>query len=182
MNDSRTSETEPLSLRAYSKHRGVSLPAVQKAIRSGRITTRPDGKVDPEQADADWERNTTPRTDRSGLRTKTVPRSYWPAVGSQQPQSEPLLGNLTSFATARSVREQYLARLTKIQFEKETGKLVGRDEVQVAAFNKFRTFRDGMLNIPDRVSAQIASETDAGKVHQILTAEIRKALLEFANG
>jgi hypothetical protein len=75
-----------------------------------------------------------------------------------------------------------LARLTKIQFEKETGKLVGRDEVQVAAFNKFRTFRDGMLNIADRVSAQLASETDPVKVHEILTTEVRKALLEFANG
>lgn len=171
-----------LSLRAYAKHRGVSLPAVQKALRVGRITAMPDGRIDPARADADWERNTTPRTERSGPRAKTVPRPHGPMITSQQPQTEPLLGNLTSFATARSVREQYLARLTKIQFEKETGKLVSRDEVQVAAFNKFRTLRDGMLNIPDRVSAQIASETDPVKVHEMLTIEIRKALLEFADG
>jgi hypothetical protein len=32
-----------LSLRAYAKHRGVSLAAVQKAIHSGRITPNADG-------------------------------------------------------------------------------------------------------------------------------------------
>mgnify|MGYP000176879281 CR=1 FL=1 len=31
-----------LSLRAYAKHRGVSLAAVQKAIHSGRITPNSD--------------------------------------------------------------------------------------------------------------------------------------------
>ena len=35
-----------LSLRAYAKHRGVSLAAVQKAIHSGRISTTPDGMMD----------------------------------------------------------------------------------------------------------------------------------------
>lgn len=49
-----------VSLRAYARHRGVSLKAVQKAIESGRITKTPDGKINPEQADAEWARNTAP--------------------------------------------------------------------------------------------------------------------------
>jgi hypothetical protein len=36
-----------------------------------------------------------------------------------------------------------LARLAKIDFEERTEKLVSRDEMQVAAFNRYRTFRDG---------------------------------------
>ena len=47
---------------------------------------------------------------------------------------------------------------------------------------KFRTFRDGMLNIPDRVAAVLAAESDPARVHEILATEIRKALLEFADG
>lgn len=85
------------------------------------------------------------------------------------------------YAKARAVREQYLARLAKIEFEERSGKLISRDEVTVAAFNKFRTFRDGILNIPDRVAALLAAESDPHKVHEILTTEIRKALLEFAD-
>jgi hypothetical protein len=52
--------------------------------------------------------------------------------------------------------------------------------VQVAAFTKGRTARDNLLNIPDRLAAQLAAESDADKVHQILTGEIRKALDELA--
>jgi hypothetical protein len=86
------------------------------------------------------------------------------------------------YARARAVRENYLARLAKIDFEERSGKLVSRDEVEIAAFNKFRTFRDGMLNVPDRVGAVLAADSDPAKVHAILTAEIRRALLEFADG
>ena len=53
--------------------------------------------------------------------------------------------------------------------------------MQVAAFNKFRQFRDAMLNIPDRVAAMLAAETDAAKCYEILATEIRKALNEFAD-
>jgi phospholipase/lecithinase/hemolysin len=43
-----------LSLRAYSRHRHVTLAAVQKALASGRITALPDGTIDPEVADHAW--------------------------------------------------------------------------------------------------------------------------------
>jgi len=149
-----------VSLRAYARHRGISLAAVQKAIKAGRIRPTPDGKIDVEQADQDWERNT----------------NYGPSPATGDvPVSGP------SYAQSRAIREAYLARLAKIEYEERLGKLISRDEVQVAAFNKFRMFRDGMLNIPDRVAAMLAAEGDPRKVHEILTAEIRKALNEFAD-
>lgn len=74
-----------------------------------------------------------------------------------------------------------MARLAKIEFEERTEKLVSRDEVQVAAFNRFRQFRDCMLNIPDRLAALLAAEGDPRQVHELLATEIRKALVEFAD-
>ncbi len=91
----------------------------------------------------------------------------------------PVAGGLDYFR-ARAIRENYLARLAKIEFEEKTAKLISRDEVQVAAFTKARTVRDNLLNIPDRLAATLAAEGDADKVHQILTREIRKALDELA--
>jgi len=73
-----------------------------------------------------------------------------------------------------------MARLAKIEFEEKTAKLISRDEVQVAAFTKARTVRDSLLNIPDRLAATLAAESEAEKVHQMLTVEIRKALDELA--
>jgi hypothetical protein len=40
-----------LSQPAYAAHRGFSHTAVQKAIQSGRISTLPDGRIDPAVAD-----------------------------------------------------------------------------------------------------------------------------------
>jgi hypothetical protein len=171
-----------LSLRAYAKHRGVSLKAVQKAIQSGRIKTTADGKVDAERADADWERNTAPRQASIANSSPSVRRTTAPTPVPEVPRAEVSGGGALEYSRARAVRENYLARLAKIEYEERLGKLVSRDEMQVAAFNKFRTFRDSMLNIPDRVAAVVAAETDSAKVHNILTTEIRKALLEFADG
>jgi hypothetical protein len=168
-----------VSLRAYAKHRGVTLKAVQKAIQSGRIRTTSDGKIDVDQADADWVRNTGPRQATIATSSPVPRRAQTPA---ETPRPEPAAAGPLDYARARAVRENYLARLAKIEFEERSGKLVSRDEVQVAAFNKFRTFRDGMLNIPDRVAAVLAAESDPARVHEILATEIRKALLEFADG
>jgi len=174
-----------VSLRGYARHRGVSLRAVQKAIESGRIQTTANGQIDTERADADWERNTGPRATATPAAATPKPepnRAFVPT-----PAPEPSRAELASasgaldYARARAIRENFSARLAKLDYEERLGKLVNRDEVQVAAFNKFRTFRDGMLNIPDRVAAQLAAETDPAKVHEILTTEIRKALLEFAD-
>lgn len=158
-----------LSLRGYAKHRGVSHAAVQKAIGSGRITVNADGLIDSAQADAEWNANTRPGQRRS----KQAP------VVVREPAEAPASAGLDYFR-ARAIRENYLARLAKIEFEEKTAKLISRDEVQVAAFTKARTVRDNLFNIPDRLAATLAAEADADKVHQMLTTEIRKALDELA--
>jgi hypothetical protein len=151
-----------VSVRKYAEHRGVSHTAVQKAIKQGRIKTTADGKIDVEQADRDWDRNTSP---------VNAPK--------RAPKSDGATGGPT-YAQSRAVRELYLARLAKIEFEERAGKLISRDEVTVAAFTKARTVRDNLLNIPDRVAAMLAAETDPVRTHQILTDEIRKALIELS--
>lgn len=187
---------EPMSLRAYARHRGVSLRAVQKALASGRIAARKDGRVDPALADANWARNTAPRPRPASKPDKKAPIKDVTSPASPQsarhhsdpPRREspepPRLESGLEYSKARAVREGYLARLAKIDFEERTEKLVSADEVRVASFNRFRQFRDGMLNIPDRLAAVLAAESDPRKVHELLSTEIRKALLEFsdANG
>ena len=46
---------------------------------------------------------------------------------------------------------------------------------------QYRQFRDRMLNIPDRLAAILAAQTDAKKCHEVLVAEIHRALDDFAN-
>ena len=84
----------------------------------------------------------------------------------------------SQYAKGARWREHYQARLAKIECEERVATLVPKDKVQVAAFNKSRQFRDHILNIPDRVAAMVAAETDAAKC---LATEIRRALYKFAD-
>ena len=70
-----------------------------------------------------------------------------------------------TYSQSRAVRELYLARIAKIEFEERSAKLINRDEVTAAAFTKARTIRDNLLNIPDRLAAMLAAESDASMVH-----------------
>ncbi len=144
-----------VSIRSYARHRGVSHTAVQKAIAAGRISTLRDGSIDATAADVEWERNT-----------------FYPRPG----------GDSAEFNKTRTVHEHYRARLAKLAYEEKVGTLVSKTEVQAAAFREYRRFRDRVLNIPDRVAAQFAAETDEARVHEILKQEIRKALNEYADG
>lgn len=154
-----------VSIRQYAKHRGVSHTAVEKAVKQGRIQLT-EGKIDVDAADHDWTRNSSP-VNAPEPRIRTRPRIDAPTSGP-------------TYAQSRAVRELYLARLAKIEFEERATKLVSRDEVTVAAFTKARTVRDNLLNIPDRLSAMLAVESDPSRVHQILSDEIRKALIELS--
>ena len=171
--------TVPMSLWQYAKHRGCAMSAVQKAISTGRITTTTDGRIDPVQADAEWGQNTAPR---AGVPTRHRTLPPPPRRLSTSIAPDPALTGGGSYLVARGVREGFLARLAKIQYEEKLGKLINRDEVQVERFNTNRIIRDGVLNIADRVSAQLAAETDQKKVHEILTTEIRNALNGIADG
>jgi len=154
-------------MRGYARHRAVALAAVQKAIENGRISLQPDGCIDSELADRQWEQNT-----RLGA-SDILKGPHVTEHGS---------GHGTSpYAQARAERERYAALLAKVEYEKRVAKLVDRDEVKAAAFKTFREFRDRMLNIPDRVAAMIAAETDPAKIHEILAAEVRAALNDFAD-
>jgi len=120
-----------MSLRAYARHRGVALSAVQKAIASGRIHPEPDGSIDPIKADAQWDRHTRtaqPTTPR--VTTARPPPVSQPAAPPPMPQaSDDARG--VDYHKARAVRETYSARLAKLEFEERTGKLISKDEVDI---------------------------------------------------
>ncbi|OFZ54968.1 MAG: hypothetical protein A2428_03075 [Bdellovibrionales bacterium RIFOXYC1_FULL_54_43] len=153
---------KPLSLRAYAKHRGVALQAVQKAVKSGRITLVKGAKgkkgIDPASADRQWDETTDP--------------------GMQRSQKSEATG---TFQQARAMREAYRAKEAKLAYEERIGKLVSAERIKTEAFECARMVRDSILNIPNRIAHELAGETDPGKVHALLTVELNKALEELAN-
>ena len=60
------------------------------------------------------------------------------------------------------------------------GELVSAEKVRQAMFAKGRIIRDGILNVPDRVSSLIATINDASQIHEILMKELREVLEELS--
>lgn len=160
-----------LSLRAYAKHRNVTEAAVRKAIKQGRITKNPNGKINPQIADNEWNKNTDP------AQIKTTFTSNSPDYSQN---SLPNVSSGPSYQQSRAIKEAYSAKLLRLQFEKELKKLISVDEVKVVAFNAARMTRDRILNIPDRVIPQLVGKTDIFEMKEILKAELIKALEELS--
>lgn len=163
-----------LSIRGYARHRGISDGAVRKAISVGRISKNKNGKIDSEIADREWLTNTNP------ARVKDVKEKQEDEIISDNDNVQIRQPMGANYQQGRAVKEIYQAKLTRLQYEKESKKVMPVDEVRVIAFNTGRVIRDRMLNIPDRVIPQLIGRTDAFAMKEILTKEINKALEELA--
>jgi hypothetical protein len=84
------------------------------------------------------------------------------------------------FAKARLKNEIERGKILEARAKTEIGRLIDAEEVRKTAFAMGRIIRDGILNIPDRVSALIATISDASQIHEILTNELRQVLEELS--
>ena len=78
---------------------------------------------------------------------------------------------------SRARREHYQAELAKLQVAQQRKELVPVEEVKKEAFQIGRSVREALANLADRLSHQLAGETDPAVIHQLLSAEHRDALL-----
>jgi phage terminase Nu1 subunit (DNA packaging protein) len=155
----------PLSLRAFARSQGVTLPAVQRAIKAGRLTKASVGEdehgapviLDETTAAAEWAAHTRVRVDsRKG-------------TGASSP---------TRLAEA-TMRERE-ARADAIEMENDRKKrlVVPAREVDLRWSGLVVSARTKLLGLPSRFK-QRAPETLASALI-VLEALIREALEELA--
>lgn len=156
-----------ISVTEYANRRGVSRAAVIQAILNKRIVqsvTKVGRKyeINADLADQEWAANTA--LDRGEHNN----RKMLADAGVE--------GDTANYAASRAKRESYEAELARLKFEQQAGTLVEAEAVKKEAFKIARTIRDGMLNIPDRVSAELVGQEDSFVIHRRLLEEIRKVL------
>ena len=81
-----------------------------------------------------------------------------------------------TFNSARTLKERYNAEMKKLDYEERARKLLRDEDVQKGAFEMYRKTRDSLINIVDRISAQLAGEKKEANIRIILETEIRNAL------
>ena len=175
-----------MGYREYARHRGVSLGAVQKALRAGRISANEEKKIDSAVADREWDVN----TDASRIAVSAIEVAAplaqkeisfaAPAGGeADRPAGEELTGsdsNASRYRESRASREFYVAAKQKVEYEQLLGQLINVDEAKRIAFTSFRAIRDSVLNVAARIKDQLAAETDPHVCEELLERELSAAL------
>ena len=165
-----------VSIRAYARLRGVSHTAVQKAIKAGRITVNPDGSIDPEKADREWTRNSLPRVDRpkaAPAQRVTMPP---PEAGASPVSGDPV----TAYLRARAVNETFKAKVSQLEYEERSGKLIPASRAAEYAAMFSSVVKDTLTALPDRLAPMLAAVHDEKAIHRMLAAEVA-AMLKKVN-
>lgn len=181
-----------LSPRAFGAALGVKRQAVQQAIQAGRLreaVTRDERtgfwRIDLEKGRAEWEAWADPAKRPKGRKPAGRPAQASRGTPSlferETPDDRARKRELVTHARASTERTMLDAELKRIELEQLRGNLVDRREVQKEGFRLARLVRDRLQAIPDRVAASVAAMDKPAQVHEVLAAEIAKAL-ESLNG
>lgn len=184
--------SEHVSVRAYARHRrelglsGGTHQAVRVAIARGRLESSVrivDGKpkIDVAAADQEWiEKTDTLRGARGGDPTQGRPLGGLdtaPKTDARESE-EPTVREQAQ--AAQAIRLTYQAKLAELDYRQRAGELVVAADVALAHTRAARTLRDRVRAIPDRLSAQLAAETDPHRCRSLLVGEIDQALGDVA--
>lgn len=165
--------SQPVSLRAYARHRkaaglvGATLRAVQDAIAAGRLAaslTDDRKKIrDAALADREWE-----------LATKAdhVPLTG-PAAAAATARGAP-----NPLADARARREAAQASIREMELAERQGELVAAKDVEARLVTVFALCRTKLLSIPAR--ARQRDPSLSGRHLVLLEALIRESLEDLA--
>ncbi|MHB1098522.1 MAG: hypothetical protein ACYCZR_03090 [Burkholderiales bacterium] len=148
----------------YARHRGVSPMAVSKAVKAKRILLI-DGKIDPEVADIQWEKNTHPEQ----------------AARANAGKGPQLAANESSeYWLIKIRREKAEALKIELQLAEMCGKLVERAKVEAASYQVGRLLRDMVLAVPGKLAAELAAISDPMQIEIRMRDELRKVLSEIS--
>lgn len=178
-----------MSIRKYALERaGVSHTAVRKWIASG-MPTAPDGKVDPDAADA-WraanlihpvavgppEREPKP----AAVQTPPLPDPPAPPPAGvvppdepKEPKAQPQPNQLT---LARTEREQLRVQREEIRLQQDRNELIPAREVEATWAALVVAAQNALLNVSEKAAGRVARSRDEAECRSIIDREIREAL------
>ena len=164
-----------VSQRAYARLRGVALSAVQKAIKTKRITLNADGTIDPERANQEWERNTfAGKTLHQAAQPLAAAHSVAPPPrgnSGMQGQPEASSDPVAAYLRARAVTETFKAKTAQLEYEERAGKLIQATKAGEYAAHWSAIVGDALSAYPDRVAPLVAAAKSEAEIHRILVGE-----------
>lgn len=175
------SELALLSLAGYAAHRkanglrGQSHVAVWQAIKTGRIVepaARKEGKrwlINAALADRQWAANTRSTDPVLASESASLPLNIATPTWNQE------------IIEAKLKRARAIAEREELATQRQKGELLYVRDVRLRWGQNARALRDAFIDLPVKLSEQLACEADPEKIKTILTVEIVSILQDFAN-
>jgi hypothetical protein len=186
------------SLRQLARLIGVSEKAVRKAKAAGVFSPESMGReaggapvvLDLNLAVREWERSgrklrgtrrpvaTEPSAQNSQLTASDVPAlgDDGAELDDEADAGELPVGLPASLVDAQRITMIERARKLRLENDLREGQLLELAAATREAFEFARVLRESVLNIPARLSAELAAEPDAGRVYLRLDGALREAL------
>ncbi|AIN15337.1 hypothetical protein [Yersinia pseudotuberculosis] len=165
----------------YAKHAGVDRKTVSRWIKAGKYIVLDGDLVNVEESDIAVSTLRDSKDPRTKNASKNKPVKVTAADTDDNTNTavkEIMLANGVAWTReeASRVKENYLALLTKLEFEKEDGQLVELTAAEDILFSAFREQRDAWMNWPSRVAPLMAADLDvpADRMTEVLLVYVHK--------
>lgn len=170
-----------LTYEKYAQHRkalglsGSTAQAVQKAIRSGRITLLPGG-IDPAVADIQWEANTRKRADYHATDSRLVAGAN-PVGENHAPVAAPAVDGVARWDESKAREQAAKAERAEIELAQLKGELVNKAGVERAAYAFGRILQKTLIDVfPSKISMEAVAMTDPWQFECFLRDRLRAEL------
>lgn len=179
---------EIVTLREFSRRIGVSLTAIQKGVKTGRIAAITDpatGKITgidyASQAEA-WTANSKHPQKKPHHIAGGRPRNDGAApakparAASPQDDEPPPAKGVMSMSDVQRAREVVKLQIDSIKLKEAQGEVVSAADTRKQGHALASGIISHLYNIPDRCADEIAGMSDPHAIHKLLLVEIDNAV------
>jgi len=158
----------------FGRHMGYkSRSRVTQLKDDGRLVFNADGLIDVEASIIRIQETADPNRDdvrsRHEANREPAPQPEMEKAGKGKE------GTSSLFQKARAEKEMYQALTAKADYEKMIGNLVSKDDMKAAVSDVVTTFRQGLENLPHRISAELVGK-DINEIRITLKQAIQHEL------
>lgn len=154
---------------------GVSRQAIGELVKRGVFERATDGLIDVEMARHALANRVRPSAKTAAaLAAAAVPSTATASTNETD-------ATTTSYHVAKTLREVAEARLAQLKLSELKGELVRAADVRTAWAKRAAGLREALLQMPARLAAILAAETDQAKCHDAVQTELHSVLAQITS-
>jgi phage terminase Nu1 subunit (DNA packaging protein) len=176
---SRTTGRSKVSQAQFAQLRKVDPSTVTLWKRQGYLVVDKHGLIDVAQSNAKLKAR--PSTYRGGKTATVIPDEDANGLADEALQRLRDAHAPLSLAEAQRVKENYLAKLRQLEFDKLTGQVVHIDDVVKEVAAVFSTVKNVLRGLPSKLAPRVLACADAQEAEEIMRADIDQALTELSS-